>query len=107
MERKILLAELKILNYYSHHSFETNNNHIKTEVKYTWFWFMCSEFHDDRPTKFGVTALYALNDERASQRLVSCVTNYRLGVYKPSHYTLYYEYLEETVIQEITVVILH
>lgn len=33
MERKIFFAELKILNYYSHHSFETNNNHIKTEVK--------------------------------------------------------------------------
>lgn len=50
---------------------------------------MYSEFHDDRPTKLGVTALHALNDNRTSQRLVSCVTNYRLGVFKPSHYTLH------------------
>lgn len=68
---------------------------------------MYSEFHDDRPTKLSVTALYALHDNRTSQPLVSCVTNYRLGVFKPSHYTLHYEYLEEIVIQEITVVILH
>lgn len=66
---------------------------------------MYSEFHDDRPMKLGVTALYVSNDNRTSQRLVSCVTNYRFGVFKPRNYTLYY--LEETVIQEITVVILH